>query len=261
MVKHYLIIAFRNVMKYKVYSTINILGLALGMTCCLLILQYVSFELSYDNYHKDADRIYRIGIDIDTQSFKRSFAPISSFMAPMLKEVIPEVENTVRIWPQGRFLVNNKGNINYENNTYRADNEIFKIFYIPFLKGDPETALINPGTIVISEHMSKKYFGDENPVGKTLSINSNDLLVTGVVTNAPANTHFKYNFIASLVGSEIRNNVHWGTNCYHTYIKFRPKVDTKKILSRIKDEVDKRQKVRKRSEYKYFLHPIKEIDL
>jgi len=151
MIKSYLKITLRNMRKHKVYSFINVAGLAVSIACCLMILMHIHFETSYDNYHRDADRVYRLGIDIDTPAFKRTFAPVSYFEAPYLKENFPQVEAVARFRRFNNVLVRKRETVYYEDNLIRADNDIFDVLTFSFMQGDPRTALNRPGTLVISE--------------------------------------------------------------------------------------------------------------
>lgn len=141
MFNNYMKIAFRNLKNHRVYSFINISGLAIGIACCLLIILYINFEMSYDNYHKDVDRIYRIGIDINTKSFKRTFVSVAFNVGPHLKDNFPQVELSGRIWPRQNRLVKVGENVFYENNFFHIDKEIFDIFSIFFLMGDLKSEL------------------------------------------------------------------------------------------------------------------------
>jgi putative ABC transport system permease protein len=249
--------------KQKVYSFINISGLALSIACCLIILMHIRFESSYDNYHRDADRVYRIGIDIDTPSFKRTFAPISYFMAPYLKENYPQVEEVTRFRRFSSVLVQKGERVFYEDNFIQADNEIFDVLTIPFIKGNPDTALIQAGTLVISESMADKYFGKQEPIGQTIRINSEEYVITGIISGPPKNTHLKFRLIGSMLPSEVpewaRN--HWNTNGFFTYVKFRPGTDIKNLLPQIEAGANKNRNTSKGQKFTCFLQPVKDIHL
>ena len=197
MLKNYLLIAFRNLTKHKGFSFINIVGLAIGMAACLLILQYVSFELSFDNFHAKKDRIYRINQDrfengkLSTRWAGGSFAPGTSFKANF-----PEVEDFVKISPAGDILLSYKNEKMLVNNDYFVSDAFFKIFSYPLISGDPKTALKEPNTVVISESVAKKLFKNQNPVGQSITIyNDEAMKVTGVMKDMPANTHMKIDFM------------------------------------------------------------------
>jgi putative ABC transport system permease protein len=263
MFKNYLKIALRNMRRHKVYSFINISGLAVSIACCLMILMYIRFEMSYDNYHKDADRLYRLGIDIDTPAFKRTFAPISYFEAAYLKENFPQVEAVARFRRLDNVLVRKQEAVFYEDSFIRADNDIFDVLTFPFIQGDPEKALIRPGTLVISESVGHKYFGNENPMGQTIQVSGDEFIITGVIADPPKNTHLRFRFIASMVESEVPEwaKSHWHLNVFYTYIKFHPDIDVQELLPKIEDGANTQKDIKEGDKYTYFLQPLKDIHL
>ena len=189
MFKNYLKIAFRNIKRYKVYSLINISGLVIGITCFILIMLFVQYELSFDKFHKNIDQIYRIIHKMPRLSRMGNelFAHTQWLLAPTIKREFPEVINAARI----QYLYNKK-NIRYLNKPFLengifADNEFLNIFTFPLLKGDKNSALGEPNSIVISENLAKKFFGDEEPIGKILHYEDlYTLTVTGVHFAIPA---------------------------------------------------------------------------
>jgi putative ABC transport system permease protein len=259
MFKNYFKIAFRNIRKYKGYSFINIASLAIGIACCMLIIFYVGFELSYDNYHKDADRIYRIGLDRNLPWEKNTCATVGYPLAAHLKKNLPQVEYAGRIQPRN-VLIKKEDKVFYENDFFYVDKDIFNIFTIPFIRGNAEQALINPETIVISQSMANKYFGEEDPLGRMLTVDSNDFQITGIVKDPPSNTHFKYGFITSLKDSSLPERIRnsWTASMVYTYLKLAPKTDnsdfTRMMNKALEGHID--------SETLYFfLQPIKDIHL
>src|SRR5690349_9426012 len=164
MFKNYFKIAFRNLWKHKVFSLINILGLTVGLTAGFLIFLYVSFELSYDNFHSKSDRIYRVVADIKTPTEVLHAHGPSWAVPPHLKLDFPEVEQSVRVASNDDLLVK-KGDIKYmETKVMWADSAFFKMFDFELVKGDRETALNEPFNVVFTETAAKKYFGKENPL-------------------------------------------------------------------------------------------------
>ncbi len=240
MIKNYLKIALRNFQRHKGSSFINIAGFAIGMAVCLLILIYVRQELSYDKYHKDVERIYRITQDIRTQTSNRIFAPVSPMVAPTLKAEYPQVENAARALPTSPRLVKREEKLFYENRFMYADQDLFDVITIPFIWGNPEEALTRPTTLVISERIALKYFGHENPVGETLEINQQEFEITAVATNHPENTHLKYDLIASMETladwSEMTN---WYSTMFYTYLKVRPNVNMDEFSQQVVHLADK----------------------
>jgi len=265
MIKNYMKTALRNFQKHKGFTFINIMGFAVGLTCCLLILIYVCHELSYDQYHENADRIYRIVQDIRTQTSNRVFAPISPMVAPTLKKDFPQVEQAARLFPQGNVLVKWDDKKFYETNLMVADNEIFEVLTIPFIKGNPEHALNRPLTIVISQTTAEKYFGTEDPVGKTLKVNNSDFEVTGMVVDAPDNTHLKYNLIVSMETlSKWDEMSNWHSTMFYTYLKLKSHVDFENFSKQVIHLADKYigDTLEKwGEEYHYMLQPVSSIHL
>src|SRR4030042_2622396 len=240
MIKNYLKIALRNFRRHLGYSFINISGFAVGMACCLLIRIYFRQELSYDRYHKDAARIYRISMDIRSKTANRLFAPISSTAAPALKADFPQGEYASRIIPAGNRLVKRGEESFYEELFMFADKEIFDVLTFRFVRGDPRKALLRPQTLVVSQRMAHKYFGEDDPLGKTLNINQKEYEITGVVGDAPGNTHLKYDLLASmewLAGGDEMGN--WDSTMFYTYLKLRPNVDADDFSGQISRLADR----------------------
>ncbi|AEV97578.1 cell division protein FtsX [Niastella koreensis] len=199
MLKNYFKIAFRNLWRHRVFSFINIMGLTVGMTACLLIFLYVRFELSYDKFHPRADRIYRMVADLRTPSETVYPSGPAWAVGPHLQYDLPEVEAFTRV-NYDNLLVR-KGDIKFnEDDAIWADSAFFNIFGFPLLKGDPHTALSQPFSIVLSETAAKKYFGKEDPMGKTLLITGEGkpAIVTGVMKDMPENTLIKSDLVLSM---------------------------------------------------------------
>ncbi|UCC41810.1 MAG: ABC transporter permease [Candidatus Aminicenantes bacterium] len=265
MLKNYLKIALRNFQRHKGYSLINIAGFAIGMTCCLLILIYVRHELSYDRYHKDVERIYRISVDIRTQTANRIFALVSPTVAPALKTDYPQTEYAARILRISARLVKRGEKSFYEDRIMLADQELFDIFTIPFIQGNPQEALIRPYTLVISQRLAHKYFGSANPLGKALKINERAYEITGVVADSPVNTHMKYDLIVSLETlAEWNEMTNWYSTMFFTYIKLKPNVNVEEFsqqISRIADKYVGETLKNWGTSHHYFLQPISSIHL
>ena len=168
MLKNFLKIAIRNFQRQKLFSLINILGLALGLACTMLILLWVQNELSFDRFNQKADRIYRLYGDLTLGGNLRSSPIVGAPVAPALKEAFPEIENTVRMSAFDPVTVKYGDKEFRETNILYAENSIFEIFTFPFIHGNPNTALTTNFSIVLTEETAKKYFGKENPLGKLL---------------------------------------------------------------------------------------------
>jgi putative ABC transport system permease protein len=222
MIKNYIKTAFRNLLKNKGFTAINVLGLALGLATCLLIVFYVFDELSYDKYNENASRIYRINTDIKFAGNESSSADAPAPAAATLKADFPEIEQVARFRVQGGNQVK-KGTQNIQENAMVfADPTIFDLFTLPMIYGDPKTALKNPHTVVISEKMAEKYFNTSNAVGKVLTFNDTSLYkVTGVIKNVPSQSHFHFDFFISMPTlAESRENT-WLNNNFKTYLLLR----------------------------------------
>ena len=266
MIKNYLKIALRNFKRHKGYSFINIAGFTISMACCLLILTYVCHELSYDMYHKDVERVCRIVVDIRTQTTKNVFALVSPTVAPALKADYPQVEYAARAMPARSRLVRQKDTFFYEDHFMYADQELLNIFTIPFIRGAPQEALIRPNTLVVSQRMAHKYFGNVNPLGETLVIDQQEYEITGVVTDSPENTHLKYDLIASLETlKDWEGMSYWDSTSFYTYLKLRPSVDMQEfsqLVGRLADKyVGEQLEKEYGASFHYFLQPLSNIHL
>src|SRR5688572_8380059 len=199
MFKNYFKIAFRNLWKHKVFSFINIMGLTVGITSCFLIFLYVKFEMSYDSMHKKADRIYRLVSDIKTPSDIIHAGGPAWAVPPHIKPDFPQVEEFVRVSSQS-FLIR-RGNIKFqEERSAYADSGFFKVFDFPLLKGNPQTALTEPFSIILSETAAKKYFGKEEPLGQTLLFTGEGRAakVTGIMKDIPENSQIQADMLVSM---------------------------------------------------------------
>ncbi len=207
MFKNYIKIAFRNLQRHKMYSALNIIGLAVGITCSLLITLWVLDELSYDKFHTHADRLYRIEFDqnYSGQLFHVNVSPHP--MAPALVEEIPEVENATRVNPMGELLVKHAEKTFFEDSVLAVDPSFLEMFSYPLLQGDERTVLANPHSIVLTEDRARTYFGHGDPIGKTLNINNQlDLTVTGVMKNIPKTGYLQFD---ALVPYELLRTLGW----------------------------------------------------
>jgi putative ABC transport system permease protein len=267
MLKNYLLVAFRNLSKNKSFSFINIAGLAIGMAACLLILQYVTFELSFDNFHAKKARIYRINQDrydngkLSTRWAGGAFAPGSEFKAQL-----PEIEDFVKMVPAGQALISYKDQKIVIKDDYFVSGSFFNIFSYPLLSGDPKTALKEPNTVVISADVAHKLFKNSNPVGQTLTINNDkSLKITGVMQNMPANTHMKLDFMQSYT-TLIKNYApqldnQWYSDGCTTYLLLKPGADAKKLEAKFIPIVKKAYEKFKGAGAVYTLQSVQSIHL
>ncbi|QQS35418.1 MAG: ABC transporter permease [Ignavibacteriales bacterium] len=240
MIQNYLKIAFRNLIKFKAYSLINILGLATGTTACLLILLYVQDELSFDLHHKNVDRIYRVYADAMLGNNKLNFAVSSAPMGAALVQDYPEVENYVRLQPSQNMLIRYEDKVFTENRFLWADSTLFDVFTIPVIEGDPKTALTQPHYLVLTESSAKKYFGEEDPIEKNLIFENGQLYkVTAVVEDCKPNSHFHYDMIASMTTLEHSRSTYWISNNFYTYVLFKEGYPAGEFEKKLPDVVKK----------------------
>ncbi len=198
MLKNFFKIAIRSLLKHPGFTFINIAGLAIGITSSVLVILFVMDELSYDKHNKKADRIHRIGLNGSINSDEMHVAISCNPLGPTLKADYPFVENYVRL-----FTFNSEPLIQYKENKFvekdfiYADSSFFDVFTAPMIKGDPSKALVEPNSVVLTQTSAKKYFSNEDPIGKELLIGSdkNVWKVTGVVADPSKNSHFHYNML------------------------------------------------------------------
>ncbi|MCP4726520.1 MAG: FtsX-like permease family protein [bacterium] len=199
MFKNYLKIGFRNIKRHKGYSFINISGLAIGMTCSFILLTYIFSEFKYDSFHEKAENVYRLGVRSLMSGDEFTWFSTNFVIGETLKNDYPEVVDFFRFRYMARQAIKYRENNFYENRILLADNSIFNVLTLPFKHGSPETALEAPLTVVITEDMAQKYFGDINPIGEILRFNDQyNYTVTGVIYNLPENTDYPLNIICSM---------------------------------------------------------------
>ena len=197
MIKNYFKTTWRNLKRNKLYFLINITGLSVGITSCVLIFLYIQYELSYDKYNAKSDQIYRLTEVLHLPGENNARAVTSPPMGPTLQANFPEVLKTVRISYSGRYLSYQDKKIPNSQIMY-ADSTFFDIFTFNITRGDRQKALVNPYSIILTETMAKKYFGNASPLGKTMRLSDTiPLTVTGVVKDVPANSHFSFDCILS----------------------------------------------------------------
>ncbi len=251
MYSNYIKIAWRNLIKKKGYSTINILGLALGIACCLLIMMYVNHERSFDNYHTKGDRIYRIlhGWKDEKSGKGNSLEDFwvwgNAPVGPALIQNFPEIDKVVQFSGRSDILLTKDETSFQEDGVFFMDSTVFDVFSWKLLKGNPKTALAAPYSIVLTETTAKKYFGSEDPLGKTLRgsesagrSDAGDYLVTGVMEDVPENSHFRFNMLLSM--STFRKSIpvvfdQWGYADFYTYFLVNENFDRANFESKLLD--------------------------
>ncbi|GGB15903.1 ABC transporter permease [Puia dinghuensis] len=249
MLKNYLKIAFRNLTKYKFISFINLFGLTIGITCCLLILTYIVHEESYDRYNTKADRIWRV-----TRSFNNKEGIVSLHLgavappfAPYLQNDFPDIQKITRILPNGTSAFHYEDKIFNEKDINFADNNLFSVFDVPLIKGDRTTALEQPFTMVMTEAIAKKYFGDADPINKVVRLdNQYNFRVSAIMAPLPENSHFHADILLSfntLKDSAIYGEkglmTNWGNNAFYTYLLFPENYPAKTLEERFPAFLDR----------------------
>jgi putative ABC transport system permease protein len=249
MFRNHLKIAWRNLMKYKFISFINLFGLTVGLTCCLLILTYVLNALSYDRYNKNADQIYRVTRTFYNGNGEESLnlSTISPPFGYYLPTDFPEIQTMTRLLNNGTTPLRYKDKLINEQNVYFADENLFDVFTIKVEEGNPKTALKEPFSVMLTEETAKKYFGNEDPINKVLRANSQfDVKVTGVYKAFPSNAHMHPNILVSFntlkdsaVYGEQNLRTNWGNNSFFTYILLPKNYNIENMKARFPAFLDK----------------------
>jgi len=281
MIRNYLTIAWRNIIRNRGYAFVNIIGLSIGIACFSLIMLYVRDELSFDSFHTKGDRIYRMALERIYPGRSRHYAIIPAGYAAAVQNDFAEVEKSCRLFSfgPGAFFLKRGENIYEENFVVWSDTTFFDLFDIPFLKGNLQDALRQPNSVVLTESSARKYFGpDEDPVGQVLDImqNENDLRVTGVCADVPQNSHLRFDMLisSSSLGDFIREPNYINFSAL-TYFLLKSGRDAKALEAKLPDLVTKyasgpvqrnfgvnyEEYQRQGNGYRYFLQPLPDIYL
>jgi len=253
--------AVRNLLRQKGYSFINILGLALGLGACILLFLWVQDEFSFDRYHDKADQIHRVVQRYYQEGNTESGALTPAILASSLRHEFPWIRRAVRM-ARAKYLVESRGKF-FNEEIFLADPEIFQVFTFPLVAGDPGSALENPDSILISEEMRDKYFGKENPVGQVITLDRTDVCkITGVFKNIPANSHFRFHFLGSLAGMQVKKDT-WGISNFWTYVLLEKGSSPKTFNEKMPQFVAKYRGREFLDTYKfaYLLQPLTDIHL
>lgn len=244
MIKNYLKVAFRSLIKQKAYSAINILGLSIGIASCLLIVLFVSDEFSYDKFHANADRIYKFTLERIYPNHSTHYAVVPHSFGTVIPKDFAEVEQVVRInGPINNVIVNYKNPkgelIQFEEHKMiAAEKNFFNVFSIKLIKGEPDKVLTKNTDLVITEETAKRYFGDEEPIGKTFQIFGQDFAVTGISENVPENSHFDYDFMLYWGEENQPRGENFTSFSVHTYLLVNPGTDPKALEAKFPKMVD-----------------------
>jgi putative ABC transport system permease protein len=276
MFRNYLKVAVRNFVSRPGFSFINVLGLAVGVACCLLILLFVRDERSFDRHNERLDRIYRVGLSAFINNNSTESVVSSAPMAKALVDEIPEIEAAARVRNFGFPVFRTGDKVFSEERVFWVDNAFFDIFTVPFIAGDPRTALEKPLSIVLTRSMARKYFGGEDPLGKTLNADgTRDYVITGVVEDPPRNSHFHYDFLASVETYADSRSPVWVNNNYLTYFLLREGARAEAVAAKMPGLVRKHvgpqvqaaigisldEFIASGGRYDFFIQPVKDIHL
>lgn len=281
MFRNYLKVAWRNLMKSKIFSLINIIGLSVGLTCCMLIAIYLANEVSYDKYHKNIDRLYQLGTVFVKDGKDEKTPNTPAPMANAMKLEFPEIAETARLmglFAEDKTLLQYKSDAEiksfYETKGYIADASFFNMFTYNFIEGKASTALQEPNTIVLSEEIAKKFFGNEPALGKLIHINSNtngeyDFKVSGVYRPMNKPSQIDARFFISFAGGDMEQFIKRQTdmvsnNMFYTFFLLKPRADAKKLEAKFPAFVDKYMGTGLKAagfDKKQFLIPVKDMHL
>ncbi|PMD96567.1 cell division protein FtsX [Siphonobacter sp. BAB-5405] len=231
MLRNYFLVAWRNLLRNRTFTLINVTGLALGLATCILIMLYVVDEWSYDRFHERADRIVRVVFKGKTEGGSINEAHVMPPVARTLQSSFPEVAEATRLRLAGSPLISYGTKSLRESVMAFADSNIFRVFTLPLLKGDSKTALIKPSSLVISETVARNYFGEADPIGKILEIKAwkSSYQVTGVMQDMPTNSHFHVDILASMSGLAEAQSTTWLTSEFFTYLLLTPGTDVTQL--------------------------------
>ncbi len=243
MLKNYFKIALRNMWRSPGYAAINIVGLAIGVACCLTITMFVLDELSYDTFHANADRIYRVVNERHAEGEMSHRAVTPPAYAPMFKQEFPEVAEALRFFDLGRILFRYEDKQFFEDKVYLTDSTVFQVFSLPLKSGDSRTALTDPNPLVLAESVAEKYFGDEDPVGMTLTVGDAEWTITGVLFDPPRQSHLDLRILGSFqtmytFQSEERLS-NWVWQQFFTYVLLHEGMDPQTLEARLPAFLDR----------------------
>ncbi|HEV7347704.1 ABC transporter permease [Telluribacter sp.] len=263
MLQNYLKIAWRNLIKNRVLSSLNILGITIGFACCLLIFTYVQNELSYDRYHSRKDRIFRLATEMKNSSFENGIAKVSGPWGLTAQLTIPEIEKVVRFVFASKLVLNYDEKQFYESNGFFADAGVFNVFSWNLEEGNLQKALSEPNTIILSRSMANKYFGNSDPIGKVLRTNNEEeYRVTGVLADVPANSHFTFDYLISMATLKDPEQQDWVRfNHFYTYFLLKDGASYPKVEGQLKHMLTQNMKPGEADMYTPFLQPLTSIHL
>ena len=238
MLRNYFKIGFRNILKHKFYSAINIAGLTIGITASLFISLYLLDELNYDRFHSKIDKMYRVGLHGKLGGQDLMVTTTCPPLAHTMVDEVPEVEDATRIMTRNDFVIKYEDMMFTEDDIFFADSNFFSFFSFRLLEGDPKTALKEPNSIVMTETIAEKYFGEDDALGKLVTVGTDQTYkITGVVSNPPSNSHLKFRFIFSFSSMDVSRSEVWLNNFLHTYFTLREGSNMDNVQSKLDDMV------------------------
>ncbi len=269
--KNYLKIALRNITRYKSYSILNVTGLIIGLACCVLIMLYIQYELSFDQHHRNASNIHRVATELQghTHSGLKAMAMTRGPLAPALLQESPQVDKATRIWPVSSVKLKVGDTSFHEETIFFADAAVFEVFTLPLVKGATEAISAEPFSVVLSQRIAQKYFGDANPIGQTIQYMGDfDFKVTAIMQNMPRNSHFVMDFVFPLTAYELIADVdmtNWQQSSCYTYLLLTDSADPGTLESQFPALVKKYDTSARHGRHgqgtRLFLQPLSDIHL
>jgi putative ABC transport system permease protein len=241
MIRNYFKIAWRNLVRNRAFSAINISGLAIGLASCMLISLYVLDELSFDRFHDKGDRIVRVYFKGIMQGGIMNEANVMPPTAAALKADYPEVEEATRLRQGGNPLILIGEKLFTDDRLAFVDSNFLNVFTFPLTQGNPKTVLLEPNSVVISRTVAEKYFGNQDPIGKILNLKEwkANYKVTGVMKDMPANSHFQFDLLASMSTLDEAKSTSWMTSEFFTYLVLQKGYDYKRLEAKLPQTVAK----------------------
>jgi putative ABC transport system permease protein len=279
MLQNHLKTALRQLMRNKGFSLINILGLAVGIACCLIILVFVRDETGFDKFHEKGDRVFRVGLERKYPEHVRHYAIIPQSYARAIKDEFPEVEEVTRFFyfPGNTFNILKGDEVYEEDFAYFADSTFFELFDIPLLRGEPDKVLAEPNKVVLTGSAARKYFGDQDVIGEVLRVQGfdNDFVVSGICADVPENSHLTFQMLMSTVESPFFQQENFVNFAAFTYLLLKPGTDASALEAKLPEVVRKYaagqiqrefnvsydEYVAAGNGYRYFLQPLPSIYL
>ena len=263
MIFNYFKVMIRNIQRNKSFSFINIAGLAIGLACSVFIFLWVQDELSFDRFHRNADLIHRVSVSGLINDTELGYTLTPLILAETLAQDFPEVEEALRIYrPRSIITVRYKNKAFTEPRVLLVEKNFFKVFSFPFIDGAPSTALEDPTNLILSQDTALKYFGCENPVGKSVEFNGQNYKITGVVKNVPHNSHFQFDILVPLHAIDLNRPAQWMNNFVMTYILLKAGSSPSQVEAKFPELIKKKiGNIGEGNRWEYYLQALTDIHL